>query len=328
MKVDGPYLDLINEAIASKVSGMTLPSAVRIVAYILNDLYPDSDFEELYETIFFKTNPSLSFQKSDIESILFHEERGRVKVDITVNFLGIFGAGSPLPLHYTERVYADSTQSRVLTDFLDMLNHRLKRLIFPIWRRQRLYVRHRKDLSDSYSRYMLSLLGLHPQSRYGCESLDLLRVLPYASLLGMHHLCSSSLVTILRDYFAHDEIYIEEGVVSRADLPENQRARLGEANCSLGIDLSIGEFMLTRGLKFRIVFADATPQLLEEFAPGGKRREELSELMRLTLRVPLDYEVEVRVPKERVEPACLGVAGKLGVNGWLGNVAEESSVTV
>ncbi len=325
---DEAYLTLINEAMKEAVLKMTLPTAVKVVIAVLQEIYPDSDFETLYETILFRTNPSLSFPKSDLESILFIEEEARIRVEITVNFLGIFGSGSPLPLHYGEAVYADAMDKRVLSDFLDMLNHRLKRLVFPIWQRQRLYVQHRADLSDRFSKYLLSLVGLYPQSRFGSQSLDLKRILPYVSLLGMHHLNASSLLTILRHYFRHEAIFIEEGIVSQADFPEEQRAKLGEANCTLNEDLCIGGFALTRSLKFRLIFADVPWQMVEGLSPGKEKREALSQLLRLALRVPFDYELQIRIAKEEIEPCRLGANGRLGVNGWIGNVQSDAVVSV
>ncbi len=132
IKTDKESLDLINSALGKVVYQITLPVAIRLIMNILKEMYPNKSTDDLYDMVLFKTNPSMAFPKSDISKITFIEHHDTTRVEMTLNFLSIFGASSPLPMHYNEKVLDDSHSEKILLDFLDMLNHRLKKLIYPI----------------------------------------------------------------------------------------------------------------------------------------------------------------------------------------------------
>jgi len=328
MKIDKEFLQLVNSAMNKMAHTATLPVAIQIVMNVLKDMYPQKDFDDLYEIILFKTNPSLAFPKSDIQSVIFLTHKEEVRVEITLNFLSIFGASSPLPMHYSERVLEDASHEKILLDFLDMLNHRLKKLIYPIWQKQRYYIQYQEDLKDNFSKYILSMLGLYSQAKGAATSLDMHKLLPFSGILSMHQKSAVSLVSILKHYFSHEAISIEEGIVSKSKLPEDQYVKLGDVNCALGEDMCIGTFLLTRNLKFRIVFDHIAWKELREFAYMGMKQKQLSDLMRLIQRAPLAYDIVVSLKKEEINPCVLGTDISLGVNGWIGNVDSDQSILV
>lgn len=329
LKVDTESLDIINKALKKTALKVTLPVAIRVIMSILMEMYPKKEASELYDLLLFKTNPSLAFPKSDIKSIHFTMHNDMVRVEVTLNFLSIFGASSPLPMHYGERVLDDSHNDQILLDFLDMLNHRLKKLIYPIWEKQRYYIQYQDDLKDNFSKYVLSVLGLYSQSQKNNTELDLHKLLPFSGILSMHQKSTASLLAILKHYFTHESISIEEGIISKSVFPDDQHVKLGDANCQLGENMSIGTFVLTRNLKFRINFSDITWQALEEFSFQGIKSKQLSNLMQLIQRAPLAYEISVTIKKEEIKPCILGEGGSsLGVNGWIGEIDAPQTIIV
>ena len=328
MKTDEESLALINTAISKVVHQITLPVAIEIVIRVLSDMYPDTNSDDLYEMILFKTNPSMSFPKSDIKSIIFVHHNDKVRVVMMLNFLSIFGAASPLPMHYNERVLEDANNEQILLDFLDMLNHRLKKLIYPIWKKQRYYVQYQNNLKDNFSKYILSMLGLYSQTKGIETSLHMHKLLPFSGMLCMHQKSTVSLLAILKHYFSHEAIMIEEGIISKSNLPKEQYVKLGEGNCGLGEDMCIGTFLLTRNLKFRIIFDNITWEALEEFSYGGIKQKQLADLMRLVQRAPLAYDIVVTLKKEEIKPCILGKGASLGVNGWIGDIDSTQTIIV
>jgi len=329
IQTDKDSLELINKAMQKVVYKVTLPIAMRLIMKILTEICPDQSSDECYDLILFKTNPSLAFQKSDIQHILFLEHKEGVRVELTLNFLSIFGAASPLPMHYSEKILQDASGTKVLLDFLDMLNHRLKKLIYPIWEKQRYYILYQDDLSDGFSKYVLSMLGLYAQSQGAPTALDMHKLLPFSGILSMHQKSSASLVAILKHYFSHEAITIEEGIISISKLPEEQYVKLGDANCALGDDMCIGTFVLTRNLMFRIQFDQVTWSELEDFSYNGSKKKELIELMRLIQNSPQAYEITVTIPPKEIQPCILGENGvSLGVNGWIGNIDAPQTIVV
>jgi len=321
-------LALINEGMQKIVFRLSLPVAVRTLMSILDEMYPLKSSDELYEMILFKTNPSLGFPKSDISKIHFVSHGEEVRVEVTLNFLSIFGAASPLPIHYSEKVLEDAQNEKILLDFLDMLNHRLKKLIYPIWEKQRYYMQYRSDFKDKFSKYILSILGLHSQAQMDNHHLDLHKLLPFSGILSMHQKSKDSMVTILRHYFENEKIYIEEGVISKSKFPPSQQVRLGEANSQIGMNMSIGSFILTRNLKFRIHFEDVSWASLSDFIEKGKKIEALKSLMKIIQKTPLSYDVVVKIKKEEIKPCALGKGTSLGINGWMGEIKEDAQIIV
>ena len=311
------------------LKNITFPIAIRLVQSTLIELFPNKSSEDLYELLLFKASPSLAFQKSDVQNIIFIQNVNSFRVEVTINFLNILGASSPLPSHYNERVLDDSHHKHILLDFLDMLNHRLKKLIYPIWERNRYYILYNEDLSDKFSKYILSTLGLYSQFQGAPTSLDLHKLLPFSGILSMHQKSTVSLLALIKHYFDHDEIEIEEGIISKSFLPKNQQFNLGESNSLLGETTCIGTFILSRNLKFRIHFKKISWKVLEDFTLNGKKRNQLFDLIRLTQNNPLDYDIALTIDKHEIKSCSMEKNSiYLGANSWIGNIQKNQTIIV
>ena len=330
MRIEKDTVALVNSALEKVVKNVTLPIAIRLVMTFLRQMYPQKDFDGLYECLYFTANPSLAFQTCDVQKVFFtiNKTQGIVEVEMQLNFLSIFGASSPLPYHYNEAVLDDFHNDNILLDFLNMFNHRLKKLIYPIWRQQRYYIQYEDNLKDNFSNYVLSIMGLNNEAHTQATSLNLHKLLPYAGILSMRQKSTGSLIAVLKHYFSHEQISIEEGIVSKSVIAEEQLVRLGDENCTLGMDMSIGEFMLTRNLKFRIHFEDIPWDTLNSFSLIGEKKEELKALMHYMQTDPLDYDFAVTIKKENIQPCIMGEGSQiyLGVNGWIGEVNDDKMV--
>jgi type VI secretion system protein ImpH len=327
--LDEETIENINKRLQKVIKNITFPIAIRLIQSTLVDLFPDKNIEELYELLLFKASPSMAFQKSDIQEVIFIQANHSLRVSITVNFLSIFGASSPLPAHYNERVLDDFYNDQVLIDFLNMLNHRLKKLIYPIWERNRYYVSYNKDLSDNFSKYILSTLGLYSQYKGAKTSLNLHKLLPFSSILSMHQKSTVSLLAMLKHYFDYEDIVIEEGIISKSLLPQTQHFNLGENNSLLGENTCIGAFILSRNLKFRVHFNNITWSQLEDFTLNNKKKSELFDLIRLIQNNPLDYDIALSIPKEEIKPCTLGKTNiYLGANSWIGELQENQTIII
>jgi len=326
LKIDQETIDLINESVSGSIKNRNLPAAIRVILKILSSFHPEKGFDELYDLLIFKSNPSLSFPKSDIEKVEFNISGNNVIVEITTNFLSIFGSSSPLPMHYNEKILQDANENRILTDFLDMLNHRLKRLIYQIWKKQRYHIEFKQDLSDRFSKYFLSIIGLYSQSKNRTVKLDIHRLLPLSGILSMQQKSAETIALILRYYFYHEKIYIQEFLVSKSKIPKSQFAHLGKKNTKLGQDISLGTFVLTRMHKIRIVFEDIEWSMLTKFSSNGGIKEIIEELMLLINKEQLEYEVLVSIKKEEVKECKLNGNYLLGVNSWAGRVSSKQDI--
>jgi len=315
----------LNEKIKPAVMKYSLPQGVRVSMTYLRDLYPKETPQVLYERLRFKSNPSLSFAKSEISKIEFVETSKGKNVEITLNFLGLFGAASPLPSHYCEMVLDSADTDEVLKDFLNLFNHHLQKMLYPIWERQRYYIQYQSGLEDKFSKYMLSILGLYSETQVKSSNLNFQKLLPYIGLLSMRQKSAGTLTSILRHYLGHDELEIVQCIEMNEAIPSWQLGALGEENCTLGSDSLIGESVRTKGSKFQILLRNISFDGLYKYSLHGEKMGELQELISLALNEPLEHELCLEIKKEDTEPFELS-KHYLGINCFAGAVQEDAKI--
>lgn len=315
----------INKKIAPSVAKYSLSQGVRVAMTHLRELYPKEEPSALYSRLRFKANPSLSFAKSELSRVEFVETNKGKNVELTLNFLGLFGASSPLPSHYCEMVLDSADSDKVLSDFLNLFNHHIQKMVYPIWERQRYYIQYQQDLEDKFSKYMLSLLGLYSQTQIKSSGLDFQKLLPYVGILSMKQKSAGTLVSILRHYLGHDALEIVQCIEMQAGIPEWQRASLGAENCSLGGNLLLGESLKTKSLKFQILLKDIPWDGLYEYSVLGKKMGELQELIDLALSEPLEHELCLEMKHDEIRPWKMG-EHYLGVNSFLQTGNENAKI--
>ncbi|HIP52021.1 MAG TPA: type VI secretion system baseplate subunit TssG [Campylobacterales bacterium] len=322
-------LQQINGMIKKKLPELTLPSAIHVINRQLAEMYPKKSSKELYSHLSFKANSSLSFPKTEVSSIVFLERNKRVEVEVELNFMSLFGAATPLPIHYAEEIREDYADDQVLLDFLNLFNHHLQKFIYPIWKDARYYVSYQKDLKDKYSKYLLSILGLYPQSQEKDVSLDFHKLLPFLGMLSLKQKSSGTLCSIMRHYIGHDKIGIDECVVSKAIIPDWQKKGLGDEGAVLGEGLIMGDFVTVSNLKFRINLYDVPWEYLTEYSLSGSKIESLKELVTFTLNEPLGFELALHIKSEQIKECKLGSPDfKLGVNSWTGEADAVTTIII
>lgn len=321
----------INLKLSKNIKKYNLPQAIRVISYYLKQFYPNETYENLYKKVNFKSNASLSFQKSEISNIKFYEDeiKGQ-KVEVTLNFLGLFGSSSPLPSHYNEAVLESFDTDKVLYDFLNLFNNNLQKFIYPIWQKQRYYIEYKKDLKDKFSKYMLSLLGLYSNIDLDDNKLDFHKLMPYIGILSMRQKSAGTLVSILRHYLDFDEIEILQCMKMQSIIPSWQYGKLGEENSSLGQNMMIGEFVTNRTSKFRILLKNVKASDMYKYSIHGVKRDELKDLISFAFNEPLEYDVCLEIKKENKIPLELDEEDKryLGINCWIGNAASDEQIII
>lgn len=312
-------LEIINEKINNTIKQINLPQAIRVTCIYLKKFYDNEDFDNLYKKIVFKSNPSLSFQRSEIDKIKFISENNEIKAEITLNFSSIFGSSSPMPSHLSEMVLSSLDSDKVLYDFLNLFNHHLQKFIYPIWEKHRYYVQYKRDLTDKFSKYILSFFGLYSRLESN-STLNLQKLIPYIGLLSMKHKSIGTLKAILRHYLNYGEIEIIQCILTKYNIPKWQNSLLGESNISLGSDFLIGETIISKNSKFQILLNNANSGNLIEYSVLGEKISQVKELITFALNEHLEYEICLDIKKEKKIPLFLNEEDKryLGINCWIG----------
>ncbi|MEB0079617.1 type VI secretion system baseplate subunit TssG [Pseudomonas sp. CCI3.2] len=304
--------------------------AVPQVMARLRDSNPQMTEEQLYDLVEFQANPSFGFASSDIDSVEFFNERGRLRARVRLNMISLVGAGSPLPAFYGEQAEEDSTRGRSTRDFLDLFHHRLQRLLLPTWRKYRYHARFELGAVDPFSANLFALIGLGSEAIRETTELNWKRLLPYLGLLSLRAHSAALIESVLRYYFKHAELTIEQCIERSVRIRDEQRNRLGMANSRLGEDLVLGEYVRDRSSKFRVHIRELDWQHFHDFLPNGYGYQPLCALVRFTLRDPLDYDIRLVLRHEEIHELRLNEQNpcRLGWTSWLGREYADGIVTL
>jgi len=325
----GPTAPVLNR-IQRDIRQYSLFQGVLLVLERLQLAHPHLEDEAVYERLQFIANPSMGFPGCDIEGVEFIQDTDGLRARLQVNMVSLSGAGSPLPAFYGEQALGDGPDGNPTREFLDLFNDRLQRLLLPIWQKYRYRARFTKGAKDSLSVHLLSLVGLRSERMEKSPDINWKRLLPYLGVLSMRVQSAELIESILRYYFKHPAMQIEQCMERRVAIPAAQRCQLGQANSELGMDLVLGEDVFDRSGKFRLHIRELDWDGFHSFLPPGQYFQPLRSLVRFTLRDPLDYDIQLHLRPDEIRELRLGASNpcRLGWTSWLGHEHAMPSVTL
>lgn len=202
--------------------------------------------------------------------------------------------------------------------------------MLPIWQKYRYRASFQSGALDPFSSQLFALIGLGGEEIRRAQELNWKRLLPYLGLLSLRAHSAALIEAVLRYYFKHAELTIEQCIERRVEILEEQRNRLGRANSLLGEDLVMGEHVRDRSGKFRIHIRELDWLRFHEFLPIGFGYQPLCALVRFTLRDPLDYDIRLVLRQEEIRELRIGEqnACRLGWTSWLGREKADGVVTL
>jgi type VI secretion system protein ImpH len=202
--------------------------------------------------------------------------------------------------------------------------------MLPIWRKYRYRASFQSGALDPFSSQLFALIGLGGEEIRKAQELNWKRLLPYLGLLSLRAHSAALIEAVLRYYFKHEDLVIEQCIERRVEILDEQRNRLGRANSLLGEDLVLGEHVRDRSGKFRIHITQLDWQRFHEFLPIGFGYQPLCALVRFTLRDPLDYDIRLVLRQEEIPELRIGEqnACRLGWTSWLGREKADGVVTL
>ena len=272
---------------------------------------------------------SLGFPPSDIAAVRMKGPEEDPRFQVIATFLGYYGVSSPLPIGYTEDLMDWEEKEKAPRRFLDILNNRIYHLLFESWSKYRPLIKvaeegNPRDLERYYAFLGLGLEQFHSQIP---DSYGLLR---YIGLFTQAPRSAVGLRTLLRDALGEPTIEVISCVQRRVKLPGDQRFSLGAGFGALGVDSFLGEEMEERMGMFRIRVGPLNQSDFRSFLPSSERYKKLAFLVKLYIREPLEYDLEVIIKRGETEMIKLGgdekdrerkageekAWGCLGVDAW------------
>lgn len=274
------------------------------------------------EVVRFRSNASLKFPPSEIFEITesdneFSDEK---KVEMFINFMGMFGIVGVLPIHYTELVVERARYGdRTLWAFLDIFTHRAVSLFFRAWEKYRFPVQYERG-NDDFTNYLFDFVGLGTSGLRGKLNLEDESLIPYSGLILQKPHSSNALEQILADYFGINA-KIEQFFGQWLDLDNESITKLGEANSSLSSTAIIGTRIWEQQSKFRVILGALSFKEFQAFLPNGTAYKPSKSIISLMVGLELDFDVQLILKAKQVPSCILTTRAKrrpmLGWTSWL-----------
>jgi type VI secretion system protein ImpH len=245
---------------------------------------------------------------------------------LTVTFMGLCGAASPLPPFYAQEVLED-----VLNEEFDC--QRLFDLIsFPSYRNHaeayfhsRLPFRVIEENDGSCLNMLFSLMGLGNQAILS-ELDDANSFLAFMGLFITQSRSAGALLTYVSKILELPEADLEQCVLRWVEIPIDQRCSLGSSPRqyrSLGAGALLGRRAKDRSGMFRLTFSLSDWWSFNRIIPGGHARAKLEKAIDRFLTSPLVYDLKLILAPGVAVPARLGCGHRLGRSCFLSPALDQ-----
>lgn len=296
--------------------------AIRLLHQILR-LEADAPLSEteLDDAVRCRPELSLAFAPADVAAIDQVDEDPK-RFQLTLTFLGLYGASSPLPTFYTEDLLDEWREGQDLCrHFFDLINQELYTLLFRGWAKYHLPYQLHENHDERSVEHLFALFGL-PERLWRKKLHQPHALLRYIGLTSQNPRSAAGLQAMLRDYLENDGVEVQQCIQRRVAIPEQQQFLLGMQNCRLGEESVLGAEIEERSSKFRLCIKAVNGAQFHSLLPDQPTFAKVVELVHLYVNSPLVWDVQLSLAEESVQPATLGGGAlggwaQLGWNTWL-----------
>ena len=283
----------VGDTLSSRASHFTFLQAMWLLQRSLRETVPvGQQGPPEHEAVRLSPSFSLAFPPGDIESVETPAD-GRFPYRMTITFLGLYGAHSPLPNYYAEMILHRSDEEDPIRAFLDVFNHRLLSLLYRGMLKYRSHLLFRPQGADEFSWRLFAFLGLGSDGFPEGTGLPPARLLRFVGLLTKKPRSAAAVESALSCYFSEVPLRIQQCVARWSYLRREQRCLLGRQAFQLGTDATIGERTMDRMGKFRISVGPVSYEAFRRFLPGGERLQSLWRLARFACPDWLDFDAQI-----------------------------------
>ena len=259
---------------------------------------------------------SLDYASGDIKEV---EVDSDGNIELTTNFMGLYGISSPLPAYYTEELLDDQWDGdEAPRDFLDIIHQHLYPMLFSAWQKYRFAHQCVEQNQEKYWNILYSFIGLADSEFRDCNKYAQ-QLLPYLGILSQRQKSLLGFTTILKDVLNTQDVKIIPCVERTVNIPAAQYAQLGFAQNRLGIDCSIGSTVQDRMGKATIEISSVTGEHLQKCINDEEYIDFIRTLCKFYLTQPLDIEIVLLLNPNEITGVTLGQSNwsALGVDSWI-----------
>ncbi len=234
---------------------------------------------------FYRIDPKLAFPAREIQSMRLKNQQ----VELNLNFMGLQGASTPLPIHYSELIIQDDPEESNLNEFYNFFNQQFFRHLLAIQHKYAYLPQAQEDQQDPLTLQLLSFAGLHPD--LFAHPQDYAGLIPFAPVLLGRQLSQSAWCQLIQSYFQCDRVWLQQWVPLKMRIPDSAQNRLG-ANIFLGRTGSLGAFV-TQAKTHAAVHLSILQ--VEGFLPHQTQYQALRRLLQWLTPTPLQFTVVLHV---------------------------------
>jgi type VI secretion system protein ImpH len=266
----------------------------------------------------FKAHPGTAFPASEIQRLVWADDE---PIELTVNFMGLFGPMGVLPIYYTEYILVRlRAKDTAMAAFLDIFNHRMISLFYQAWEKYRFYVAYERGERDRLSQYLMDLIGLGTPGLQKRQDVTDDSLLFYSGIMGLLPRSALGLEQVLGDYF---DVPVQVEQFAGAWFPLERRSQCqflrGDSYSEqLGVGVIVGDEVWDPQSGIRVRVGPLTLAQYLEFLPEGSGYKPLRALTRFYTNGELSFEVQLVLRREEVPSCELGAVGGAGPRlGWV-----------
>ncbi|MDP8052624.1 type VI secretion system baseplate subunit TssG [Pasteurella atlantica] len=281
----------------------------------------------LNENIFvFRTNPSIGFPASDINSIQIVQDNRTnqyIQYQIETNFFGLNGSTSPLPSSYLDTIASEyAFGTGIKHQYFDFFNHRLIILLIKSWRKYKYYINYKDGIDDVFSKRLFAFIGVGNYARTSdklpdlsvsksehvndLEDIDWHKLLYFMGVLLSRVRSPQMIASIIMHYFNLTTVRVLEWQKQQVKITDDQKNKLGQQNMCLSDNFIIGENVTSYSKKYALVLDNLTLDNFYDFLPNGKRNLILRKLMTFLMKDLLPYDIHLGINLDTVPDFILG----------------------
>lgn len=262
---------------------------------------------------------STSFQGQALH--LIEERTGHHDYRLFCNFFGLLGTNGALPLHLTE--YADQRtrhhQDPTFAAFVDMFNHRMLSLFYRASAEFDPAINFDRPDDNGLERIIAAVGGyFSPTARDRDDIPDYIKFFN-AAWMGGQVKSPDGVVALLGQYFTLP-VKVDEFTGDWLTLPDSAITIIGRRSqvASLGVSTYLGRRAWSVGHKFTVVLGPLSWDDYLSFKPGGRRANELFQVMKNYVGDEWDWDVKLAIAEGETQGCSLNHQAALGFNSFLG----------
>ena len=240
----------------------------------------------------------------------------RVIIVIYVNFLGLYGSSSPLPIYYSEGLIKDESDDNYSTcDFLSIFNTPIYKQYQLSVKKYRFFSRLIEDRDEILLERILAFAGLALKD-IRKTNLSVYDVLPHIGVFSLIPRSREALKTILKGEF-HDNVWLEEFVPKTYDIPKEQLMSLGVENSNLGENSYLGTTINSTDSAIIIHIKCDNWDEYKMLLPNEQKYKKLSGILSLFMMDRIDIVLDVELENNRNNFIRIGDDSILGLNSYI-----------